>query len=232
MLLHGGGQNRQVWHDNGYVARLQSDFTVITIDIRGHGESETPRGTEAYAIDRIADDVIAVADAAHVNQFAVWGYSFGGNIARYLPARSNRVTRTVIIGVGFGAAAPPPFQEYAVALRAKWAPIIEAARSGTVSLDSLSTQDRAMWQSGQIPFAVDLLGAMVAWPPVEPSDLGCPTLWLVGTANENAMPSVNEYRDRLPRTKVVLQLLPGLTHPDELTKVEDVLPIMRVFTRS
>ena len=89
-----------------------------------------------------------------------------------------------------------------------------------------------MWQAGSIPLSVDLLGAIVGWPPVEPGDMNCPTLWLVGTANDNAMSSVNEYRDRLSGTKAVLQLLPGLTHADELTRIDDVLPAMRRLTES
>ena len=229
VLLHGGGQSRRVWHDNGYVARLSDDFTVIVVDIRGHGESDGPRGVEAYAIDRICDDIVAVAEDAHFTRFAVWGYSFGGNIARYL-ARSECVSKIVMIGVGFGAAAPPSFKDYALSLQVKWTPIIQAAKSGTLSLDSLSAQDRVIWQTGSIPFTVDLLGAIVTWPPVEPEDLRCPALWLVGTANENAMSSVHEYRERLGGTKAVLQLLPGLTHADELTKIEQVLPVMRKFT--
>jgi pimeloyl-ACP methyl ester carboxylesterase len=211
---------------------LRDDFTVITVDIRGHAKSDRPSGLEAYAIDRISEDTMAVADGAHLTRFAVWGYSFGGNIARYLPKRSERVSKIVMIGVGFGAAAPPPFKDYALSLQAKWTPVIQAAKAGTLALDSLSSQDRAMWQTGSIPFTVDLLGAIVGWPPVEPADLNCPTLWLVGTANDNAMSSVNEYRGRLRGTNVVLQLLPGLTHADELTRIDDVLPAMRRFTES
>ena len=232
VLLHGGGQNRRVWHENGYVARLRDDFTLIAVDIRGHGESDRPSGAEAYAIERISEDIIAVADATHWTRFAVWGYSFGGNIARYLPGRSDRVAKVVIMGVGFGAAAPPPFKDYALNLRRKWMPIIEAARTSALNLGSLSAPDRTMWQTGSIPFTVDLLGALLDWPSVEPEDLRCPTLWLVGTANENAMPNVNQYRGRLQRTNVVLELVPGLTHADELTKIDDVLPVMRKFTLS
>jgi len=66
--------------------------------------------------------------------------------------------------------------------------------------------------------------AIVAWPDVEPADLRGATLWLVGTANENAMPSVNDYGDRLGGTRVVLEVMPELTHEDELTKVDVVLP--------
>jgi pimeloyl-ACP methyl ester carboxylesterase len=229
VLLHGGGQNRRVWHDFGYVTRLCANFTVITIDIRGHGESDKPSGVEAYAIARISDDIVAVADGAHVTRFAVLGYSFGGNIARYLSAYSDQVVKIVIVGVGFGAAAPPQFKEYALSLRAKWTPIIQASTAGTLSLDSLAAQDRTIWEAGGIPVTIDLLGALVEWPPVEPKELRCPTLWLVGTENDHAMTSVNEYRDRLEGTKVVLQLVPGLTHADELTRVEDVLPAIRRF---
>jgi pimeloyl-ACP methyl ester carboxylesterase len=110
VLLHGGGQSRRVWHEAGYVRRLVNQFTVITMDLRGHGESDKPTSVDAYAVDRLTDDILAVADAAHVARFAVWGYSYGGNIARYLPARSDRVSKLVIVGIPFGAAAPPPFE--------------------------------------------------------------------------------------------------------------------------
>ena len=38
MLLHGGGGSRKEWHETGYVTRLMEDFTVIAVDLRGHGE--------------------------------------------------------------------------------------------------------------------------------------------------------------------------------------------------
>ncbi len=40
VLLHGGGGSRQEWHEAGYVRRLEDHFTVITLDLRGHGESD------------------------------------------------------------------------------------------------------------------------------------------------------------------------------------------------
>lgn len=233
MLLHGGGQSRRVWHETGYVARLRDQFTVITIDIRGHGESGKPTSVDAYAIDRLCEDILAVVDAARITRFALWGYSLGGNIARYLPARSERVTRLVIMGIPFGAAdEPAPFREFIVGLRTKWTPVIEADRVGTLDLNSLSAQDRAIWQTGGIAITLATLSAILNWPRIEPADLRCPTLWLVGTANEGAMPSVNEYRERLGRTKVILQLMPGLTHAEELTKIDDVFPPLLKFNQS
>ena len=236
MLLHGGGQSRRVWHDAGYVGRLRSEFTVITMDLRGHGESGKPTSVQAYTLERLTDDIVAVADAAHVTRFAVWGYSYGGNVARYLPAHSDRVNKLVIIGIPFGAATTVPFRELILGLRAKWAPIVDADRDGTLNLNSLSAEDRALWRTGTplgaIPVTLAWLSAMLDWPSLEPAAVRCPTLWLAGTANENAMPSVNEYSDALGRTKVILQLVPGLTHEHELTHIDEVLPAMLKFTQS
>jgi pimeloyl-ACP methyl ester carboxylesterase len=230
VLLHGGGQTRVVWHDLGYVARLRDRFTVITIDIRGNGESDKPTDIPAYAIDRLTADILAVADSAGAAQFSVWGYSYGGNVGRYLPTWSDRVSRLAIVGIPFGAAAPHPFRSYALGLRAKWTPIIEAARLGTLDLDTLAAPERARWQTGTIPLIIAQLSAMMEWPPVEPDDLRCPTLWVVGGDDQTAMPSVDGYREQLAGTKVVLQLLQGLTHGDELAKIDVVLPPLLAFT--
>jgi pimeloyl-ACP methyl ester carboxylesterase len=86
-----------------------------------------------------------------------------------------------------------------------------------------------MWQKGSIPLTVAQLSAIAGWPPVEPAELRCPTLWVVGSGNENAMPNVQEYQERLPGTKVALHVLPGLTHAEELTRIDDVLPPMLEF---
>ena len=48
-------------------------------------------------------------------------------------------------------------------------------------------------------------------------------------ANEQAMPSVKEYQSGLAGTNVVLRILPGLTHTEELTRVDEVLPSMLKF---
>src|SRR5215470_1886688 len=57
MLLHGGFiQTRGDWRETGFVSRLKGEFRVITVDLRGHGESERPRESAAYGIERLCDD--------------------------------------------------------------------------------------------------------------------------------------------------------------------------------
>jgi pimeloyl-ACP methyl ester carboxylesterase len=58
VLLHGGGSMRQGWHEAGYVRRLRDDFTVITLDLRGHGESGLPTDPADYTTARMGQDIL------------------------------------------------------------------------------------------------------------------------------------------------------------------------------
>ena len=40
---------------------------------------------------------------------------------------------------------------------------------------------------------------MLSYPDVEPADMRCPTLWLVGSNNPGAMESVAHYREQARR---------------------------------
>jgi pimeloyl-ACP methyl ester carboxylesterase len=205
MLLHGGGQTRRVWHDAGYVARLAQSHTVITVDMRGNGESDKPTTKEAYAIEKMVDDLLAVADAAHAERFTLWGFSYGANIGRYLAVRSERVSAMVYIGIPFGPAVDPAFREI----------IVKRLHEGTAP-----------------PVVAAWTSALLDYPPVEPGDLRCPTLWVVGTQNPAALESTQKYAAALTGTRVQLTLLDGLTHPQELERIDQTLPKALEFMQS
>jgi pimeloyl-ACP methyl ester carboxylesterase len=111
ILLHGGGSNRRSWHEAGYVTRLAKEFTVVTMDIRGNGQSDNPPTAAAFAPTRLNQDVLAVANAVKAERFAIWGFSYGANVGRYLAAVSDRVRGMVYIGIPFGPAAGGIFRD-------------------------------------------------------------------------------------------------------------------------
>ncbi|MBI5295827.1 MAG: alpha/beta fold hydrolase [Chloroflexi bacterium] len=57
VLLHGGGNNRHMWREAGYIERLQNNFTLIIPDLRGHGESDSPAEPSDYTTDKMAEDI-------------------------------------------------------------------------------------------------------------------------------------------------------------------------------
>lgn len=75
LLAHGGGQTRHAWQACG--ERLgESGYYAITIDMRGHGESDwSPDGD--YTMERFAEDLLDIADGFSELPVLV-GASLGG----------------------------------------------------------------------------------------------------------------------------------------------------------
>lgn len=75
MLLHGGGQTRHSW-GRAVAALAGNGFHAITVDLRGHGDSDwAPDGD--YSLDTLAADVRAIA-ASLPSPPALVGASLGG----------------------------------------------------------------------------------------------------------------------------------------------------------
>jgi len=223
MLLHGAGKTRQDWHKLGYVERLKEDFAVITVDLRGTGESDYRVEIEDYAIEKICHDLYAVADDCGAEQFAIWGFSFGGNIGRYPAARTERISALSMIGVPFGPAVDEAFEAYIRGFEKKYGQIAEAQKQESDS------QKRRTPIKGQMAGWLACFRAMRSWPAVDPQELHCPTQLVVGTRNENVMRWIDAHRAELEQAGVDLQIIDGLTHPQEFTQIERVFPVIRRF---
>jgi pimeloyl-ACP methyl ester carboxylesterase len=234
ILLHGGGggQSRKSWHEMGYVARLKNEFKVITMDIRGHGDSDKPTNPAAYAIQTMCNDVLAVADACGVERFTLWGFSYGGNIGRYLAAQSDRVEKIIVMGVPFGQAAAGEFRQFIIDFRAHWQPILQAQEAGTFDPATLSDEDKDVMAHMDVPVTLGWLIAMLDWGLNGPDDLLCPVLWLSGSENEGTVASMKVYKETAVSSNVQIQIIDGLNHPQEFEEIERVFPTMLAFTKS
>ncbi len=89
LLLHGGGQTRHAWSKTA--RRLaEAGFHAVTLDQRGHGDSEWPP-EGGYAFTDFADDAAAVAQQLAAEQNAkpiAIGASLGGIAALLALARA------------------------------------------------------------------------------------------------------------------------------------------------
>jgi len=226
MLLHGAGKTRRDWHKLGYVEQLKADFTVVSVDLRGTGESEFLTDIADYAIEKLCDDVHAVADACGLERVLVWGYSFGGNVARYLGAWSDRPAAIAVIGVPFGPAVDDEFDQFIRQFVAKWQPAVEAYQAGATT----EKQNKSVIKA-RIPVWVACFQAMRGWPAVMPEDLRCPALLLAGTKNRAALKWVEANRARLDHAKVQIEVIAGLNHSQEFSQIERVFPVVDCFLR-
>jgi len=106
VLMHGGIANRSIWRPQ--VEALRHDYTVLTYDLRGHGDTRTiehrsgPGAAGATRIDAYpprlyAEDLEALVEALELEPFALVGLSLGGLIAQeYALANPGRVRALVI----------------------------------------------------------------------------------------------------------------------------------------
>ena len=106
-LLHGFPEFWWGWrHQIEPLARAGN--RVIAPDQRGYNLSEKPEGIEAYTIDKLAADVLALADSRNLTRFALVGHDWGGLVAWHLAStRPDRVKRLMILNAPHPAIVRP-----------------------------------------------------------------------------------------------------------------------------
>jgi pimeloyl-ACP methyl ester carboxylesterase len=92
MFIHGAFQDRSYFA--AQAAHLSGRRRVVTLDLRGHGESTVP--TEVNVED-FADDVIAVADEAGLDSVVLCGHSMAGVVALKAAAARPELARGVVM---------------------------------------------------------------------------------------------------------------------------------------
>lgn len=99
ILLHGFCGSSAYWEK--IVPELESQYRIITPDLRGHGRSSVP--DEMYSMDLIAEDIIGLMDVLDLPQVSLFGHSLGGYaalaFAEKYPNRLNRLS--LIHSTGF-----------------------------------------------------------------------------------------------------------------------------------
>ncbi len=79
LLLHGAGQTKHAWHSTA-TALAASGYRAITVDTRGHGDSDWS-DTGDYSIDTLKHDLITIIECLvdfGIEQPVVVGASLGG----------------------------------------------------------------------------------------------------------------------------------------------------------
>jgi len=96
ILLHGFPESHRTWRE--VAPRLEDEFRLIMPDQRGFAGSDRPEDVAEYAVDKLIDDIFALAEAAGVESFALVGHDWGGAIAWPAALRNDpRLTKLAIV---------------------------------------------------------------------------------------------------------------------------------------
>ncbi len=101
ILIHGFMGSSASWKKSElYVDLLRSGFKVISLDLRGNGQSDRPHNPEAYENDAEAKDIIQLATFLDLGFYQVVGYSRGSIIASRVLLLDKHATAGVLGGMG------------------------------------------------------------------------------------------------------------------------------------
>jgi pimeloyl-ACP methyl ester carboxylesterase len=248
-LLHGFPDFWYGWRDQ-IGALVAAGFRVIAPDQRGYNLSDKPKETAAYDLDRLADDIVALADSLGCAKVRVVGHDWGGNVAWWAMAKfPHRFDRVAILNCPHPAVwrdamdndpaqrklswyvkafALPALPEFLLKVR-NYAALIAALKD---SKAALSSEDEALYrkawsQPGALTGAINWYRAFLKRRFVmpKPNEFVVPTLLLWGRKDKYGVPALAEASVKLCANGS-LTYFPEATHwlpHDEPAKVNEAL---------
>ena len=93
LLIQGLGTDKHGWDLQRFPLALR--YRVIALDNRGAGRSDKPFGK--YTLEQMADDAVAVLDAAGADSAHIVGASMGGGIAQLIAVRHPERVRSLVL---------------------------------------------------------------------------------------------------------------------------------------
>ena len=101
LLLHGFGNNHEIWQETGWIELLKAKYTVILIDFRGCGKSDKPIEKKAYSLENHLNDINLILETIGYKEPIIWGWSLGATLAMHYAA-NYRVKSIIACGSYFG----------------------------------------------------------------------------------------------------------------------------------
>jgi pimeloyl-ACP methyl ester carboxylesterase len=216
LLLPGFTETRELFAAN--LAGLSERFTVVTVDLLGHGAADAPAATEAYAPAKAADRVAALATFLGFERFLVCGHAIGGSLAlRIALGHPARVVGAVVVNNTSAALGTAAWRTEMQARMAELAAMVRAEGMSTLQESRLSPA-----RSRRLPAEAQerLLRAFEALSPAGVAgaaegyvanvleaerlgDLRCPVLVLAGARARGAAEAGERLAAAVPNARVV-----------------------------
>ncbi len=111
LLTHGYSATVQMWA--GQIEALSRDHTLILWDMRGHGQSASPKEDGCYSEQLTVEDMAAILDEEGFDQAVIGGLSLGGYMSlAFYATYPERVRALLIIDCGPGYKKDAPRQAW------------------------------------------------------------------------------------------------------------------------
>jgi len=203
LLSHGYSSTSAMWR--GQVGPFSKGHTLVTWDMRGHGQSDYPEDQTQYSEEHTVADMAAILDAVGAREAVIGGLSLGGymSLAFHL-AHPDRVKALLIIDTGPGFKKDEP--------RADWNANAERtaqkyAQEGLGPLESSTAERRTARHRnarGLELAARGMLAQRDARVIASLPDIKVPSLVIVGALDTNFLIAADYMAKKIPGAEKVV----------------------------
>ncbi|MGM0853639.1 MAG: 2-succinyl-6-hydroxy-2,4-cyclohexadiene-1-carboxylate synthase [Bacillota bacterium] len=95
VFLHGFTGDTTTW--SRITDQLSSTYRCVSIDLIGHGGTESPEDPSRYTMDHVSNDLVFILSALEVDQAILIGYSMGGRTALHFAMRYPQKVKALIL---------------------------------------------------------------------------------------------------------------------------------------
>jgi pimeloyl-ACP methyl ester carboxylesterase len=234
-LVHGIGARKTTW--DKLIVGLRDQFTCVSYDLRGHGESPVP--PTPYTLDELVDDLEALRQKLEHEKIHVAGHSLGGMIGpAYARAYPGHTLSVGLLSTAAGRSEDDRAKLKAVGDAMEQNGIVETlgtfvARWFTDAfIEAYPEQIEARLKQVKETPANVFLSVFWIYATTEMApwlhEVNCPCLVLTGELDGGCNPRLNQFiDDELPDSRLVI--LEGLKHALMIEASDQVLPQLREF---
>ena len=232
VFLHYWGGSSRTWRH--VVDALSPDYRTIALDQRGWGRSAAPE--TGYALNDLADDVLAVIEALDLESYILVGHSMGGKAAQLAASRRPRG----LMGLVLVAPAPPSPLALPLAARQDMVHAYDSHESIVATVQQVLAPGGLSKRDLESVVADSLAGASqakAAWPLATSQEditaavpnIDVPVIVISGEHDRVDPPEVLR-RELLPRIQQArLLVLPGIGHLAPLEAPTDITNVIKAF---
>jgi pimeloyl-ACP methyl ester carboxylesterase len=234
-LVHGIGSRKTTW--NEIIDGLKDEFTCVSYDLRGHGESSVP--PTPYSLEDLVDDLEALRQKLGHDRIHIAGHSLGGMIGpAYALAYPEHTLSVGLLSTAAGRSEDDCAKLKAVGDAMEQNGVVETlgtfvARWFTDAfLEAHPEQIEARLQQVKDTPADVFLSVFWIYATTEMApwlhEIKCPCLVLTGEFDGGCNPRLNQFiHGELPDSRLVI--LEGLKHSLMIEASDQVLPHLREF---
>lgn len=236
VLLHGFLESIEIW--DGFAAQLEKDFSVLMVDLPGHGRSGVV--DEIHSMGLMSECVMAVIGHIGISEFSICGHSMGGYVSLNIAETRPQQIKGLVLFHSHAA----PDDETARENRQRTINIVKSNRSNFIhqfipdlfadeSKERLAAEieilvNRAASTSGKSVVAA-LLGMMERKGGLDfLMSTEIPLLFVIGK-NDNRMPYQKLLAQAMLPAHAEILLLDKVAHMGFLEAPEKTFPVVADF---